>query len=137
MGFNFVDAETVDFDPQTYVRILIAIAKADPDNGPAEFTYVQRQAQRLGVDYQHVLDTTDKSFSIGKQNITRLTALEVLRSAIMLASLDRNFSLPERQRVYTYAEKLDVARKDVDQLELLIKEFRQLNDRWQQLVASH
>lgn len=136
MGFNFVDADTIDFDPQTYVRILIAIAKSDPENGPNEFAYVQRQARRLGVDYQHVLDTTDKTYSIKKHIVTRLTALEILKDAIMLASLDRNFSLPERQRIYTYAEKLDVARKDVDYLEMLVKEMRQLNDRWQQLVAS-
>jgi len=136
MGFNFVDADTIDFDPQTYVRILIAIAKSDPENGPNEFAYVQRQARRLGVDYQHVLDTTDKTYSINKHIVTRLTALEILKDAIMLASLDRNFSLPERQRIYTYAEKLDVARKDVDYLEMLVKEMRQLNDRWQQLVAS-
>jgi hypothetical protein len=60
----------------------------------------------------------------------------ILKDAIALASLDRNFSLPERGKVYAYAEKLDIARTDVDFLEKLMDEYRLLDDRWQQLVAG-
>jgi hypothetical protein len=62
--------------------------------------------------------------------------MAILADAIMLASLDGNFSLPEKQRVYTYAENLDIARKDVDILEQLIKDFLHLNDRWKKLTVS-
>ncbi len=136
MDLNFVDTDTIEFDPQTYIRILIAIAKADKDNGPPEYAYVRKQAQNFGLNYDYYLETTDKTFSIHKQKISRLTALVILKDAIMLASLDRNFSLPERQKIYGYAENLDIPRKDVDVLELLINEYYQVYDRWQQLVAA-
>ena len=124
MDLNFVDADTQDFDPRTYVRILVAIAKADKDNGPPEFEYVRRQADRLGLDSEHFFRNTDKSFLIDRQKINRLTALVILKDAIMLASLDGNLSLPERMKIYAYAEKLDIPRNDVDILEKLIAEYR-------------
>lgn len=135
MDLNFVDADTQDFDPRTYVRILVAIAKADKDNGPPEFEYVRQQADRLGLDSEHFFRSTDKSFLIERQKVSRLTALVILKDAIVLASLDDNLSLPERMKIYTYAEKLDISRNDVDLLENLIGEYRQLNHRWQQLVT--
>jgi hypothetical protein len=136
MDFSFIETDNNDFDAQTYVRMLIAIAKSDPENGPPEFAYVRRLASRLGIDFDQFMKTTDKSFSIDRHSISRLTALVIIKDAIMLASLDRNFSLPERQRVYSYAEKLDIPRKDVDVLETLIAEYRQLHKKWQQLVVS-
>ena len=137
MDVSAMDTDSEKFDAITYVRILVAIAKADPDNGPPEFAFVRRRAKRLGVDYDEILNSTDKSFSIEKQNLTRVTALMILRDTILLASLDRNISLPERQRIYTYAEKFDIARKDVDALEALLQEYRELNTRWKQLLAPH
>jgi len=135
MDPNFDDVRnSADFDSATYLKMLVAIAKADKDNGPHEYAYVKRQAERLGLDHDHYLQTTDKDYLIEKQNVSRLTALTILKDAIILASLDRNFSLPERQRIYSYAEKLDISRSDVDTLERLVDEFRRLEERWQQLV---
>ncbi len=136
MDLNFVDADTQDFDPRTYVRILVAIAKADKDNGPPEFEYVRRQAERLGLDSEHFFRNTDKSFLIERQKVGRLTAMVILKDAIVLASLDDNLSLPERMKIYTYAERLDISRSDVDTLEKLIAEYRQLDIRWQELVSG-
>ena len=136
MDLNFVNADTRDFDPRTYIKILIAIAKADRENGPPEFEYVRRQAERLGLDSEHFFRSTDKSFLLERQNVNRLTALVILKDAIMLASRDGNFSLPERMKIYTYAERLDIARNDVDALEKLIEEYRQLDRRWEKLVAD-
>jgi hypothetical protein len=136
MNLNFVDGNTQDFDPQTYLKILVAIAKADKENGSPEFNYVRQQAKRLGLDGEIFFRTTDKNFLITRQKVTRLTALMILKDAIVLASIDRNFSLPERGKVYTYAEKLDIARTDVDLLEKLVDKYRRLDDQWQQLVAG-
>lgn len=136
MNLNFVDENTRDFDPRTYLKILVAIAKSDKENGPPEFNYVRQQADRLGLDSEHYFNHTDKNYLIERQTVTRLTALAILKDAIALASLDRNFSLPERGKVYTYAEKLDIARTDVDLLEKLIKDYRQLDDQWRQLVGG-
>ena len=91
MDLDFVNTDTKDFDPRTYVRILIAIAKADRDNGPQEFKYVHRQASRLGFDSEHFFRNTDKNFAIEKQKVNRLTAMVILKDAIMLASMDGNF----------------------------------------------
>jgi len=136
MDFDFVNAETPDFDVQTYVRMLIAIAKADKDNGPPEYAYVRKKALALGVDYEDYLQTTDKDYQLDKKRASRLTALMIIKDAIILASLDRNISLPERQRIYAYAESLDVPRKDVDELEKLVQAYRLLNRQWQALVKS-
>lgn len=136
MDLNFVDADTQDFDPRTYVRILVAIAKADKGNGLPEFDYVRRQADRLGLESEHFFRNTDKSFLLERQKVNRLTALVILKDAIVLASLDGNFSLPERMKIYTYAERLDISRKDVDDLEKLIGQYRQLDRKWKQLVKG-
>jgi len=136
MDLNFVTADTRDFDSRTYISILVAIAKADKDNGPPEYDFVRRQAEYLGLDSDYFFLNIDQSFTIDRKNVSRLTALVILKDAILLASLDRNFSLPERMKVYTYAEKLDISRNDVDALVEMLEEYRDLDSRWQELVAA-
>jgi len=136
MSDRFVDTRSASFDRETYVRILIAIAKADRENGPREFEYVRKKAQKLGVDYDQVLDSTEKGFDIKKQAVSRATALAVLRDAITLASMDRNFSLPERERIYTFAAKIGISRRDLERLEEWLGEYRDLRTKWNGLVAG-
>ena len=136
MDFDFFNIDSSEFDIETYIRMLIAIAKADKDNGPAEFNYVRKKALALGVDYDLFLETTDKDYQLTKKRVSRLTAFMILTDAIVLASMDRNFSLPERQRVYAYAQNLDIPRKDVDELETIVQGFRRLNRQWQSLVKA-
>jgi hypothetical protein len=126
-----------DFDCDTYLKMLITIARADKDNGPAEYAYIRKQAIGMGVDYEQILRDTSNQFKIGTHTVSRLTALRVLKDAIMIASMDSNFSLPEKQKVYTYAEKLDIPRTDVDELEILVGQMRDLDKRWNELVAGH
>ena len=137
MELSFIAGNSTDFDPETYIKILIAIAKADKDNGPREFEYVRKRAQRLGADYDGFLASTDKTFDIKKQKVSRLTALVVLKDAITIASMDRNFSLPEREKVYTFAGKLDISRNDVDYLEEWVTAYRELGERWEGLVTGN
>lgn len=128
---------STDFDRETYLKMLVTIARADKDNGPAEYAYIRKQAIEMGVDYEQILRDTDNQFEIGAQKVSRLTALRFLKDSIMIASMDGNFSLPEKQKVYTYAEKLDIPRIDVDELEGLVAEMRALENRWNDLVADH
>jgi hypothetical protein len=137
MEFTFVNKDLTDFDSETYIKVLIAIAKADKDNGPPEFEYIRKQAQRLGVDYDQYLASTERAFEINKQRVSRITALLILKDAIMIASMDRNFSLPEREKVYTLAGKLDISRNDVEHLEDCLKEYRTLCEKWDGLVAGN
>ncbi len=131
------DKTTTTFDRETYVKILIAIARADKENGLSEYRYIRKQAIQLGVDYEQVLRNTDKNFEIGTQRVSRFTALRVLKDAIMIASMDENVTLPEKQKLYTYAEKLDIPRTDVDDLEVLVGQLKALDQRWRELVAGH
>ena len=124
------------FDRETYVKMLITIARADRDNGPREYAYIRKQAIRLGVDYEAALKETDRQVEIGNAKLSRLTALRVLKDAIIIASMDSNFTLPEKQKVYTYAEKLDIPRADVDALVTLVEEIHRLDQRWKDLVAG-
>ena len=137
MEIAFVDKVSTDFDSESYLKVLIAIAKSDKENGPPEFEYIRKKAQRLGVDYEQFLASTEKAFEINKQRVSRTTALLILKDAIMIASMDRNFSLPEREKVYTFAGKLDISRNDVDYLEDCIKEYRTLCEKWDGLVAGN
>jgi hypothetical protein len=130
------EKSSATFDRETYVKMLIAIARADRENGLPEYRFIRRQAIQLGVDYERVLKNTDKHFEIGTQKVSRLTALRVLKDAIMIASMDSNFTLPEKQKVYTYAEKLDIPRTDVDALEVLVADLKALDQRWKELVAG-
>jgi hypothetical protein len=91
----------------------------------------------MGVNYENILHSTNKDFNIGTHKVSRLTALRVLKDAIVIASMDGNFSLPEKQKVYTYAEKLDIPRTDVDELEVLVGDLKALDQRWKDLVAGH
>ena len=136
VDFNFVDANTPDFDPCTYIQILLAIAKADKENGPSEYAFVRRQARQLGIDYDYYHKVTDKDFLLAPQKVSRLTALMVLKDAIALASLDGNFSLPEKQRIFGYAEKLDATRNDVEALASLVSAYYGLIDQWRKLVRA-
>ncbi len=131
------EKSTAVFDRETYVKMLITIARADRQNGPQEYRFIRKQAIQLGVDYERVLRDTDKNFAIGNQKVSRFTALRVLKDAIMIASMDGNFTLPEKQTLYTYAEKLDIPRTDVDELETLVGQLRALDKCWKDLVAGH
>lgn len=131
------DKNTAEFDRETYVKMLISIARADKENGLPEYRFIRKQAIQLGVDYEQVLRDTDKDFEIGIHKVSRLTALRVLKDAIMIASMDGNFTLPEKHKLYTYAEKLDIPRTDVDEVETLVGQLKALDQRWKELVAGH
>ena len=131
------DRRTNVFDRETYVKMLISIARADKDNSLPEYRFIRKQAIQLGVNYEQILKDTDRDFEIGTHQVSRMTALRVLKDAIMIASMDGNFSLPEKQKLYTYAEKLDIPRTDVDDLETLVGQLKALDQRWKELVAGH
>jgi stress response protein YsnF len=131
------EKNSASFDRETYVKMLITIARADKENGPPEYRFIRRQAIQMGVNYEKVLRETDPDFDIGTHKVSRLTAMRVLKDAIMIASMDGNFTLPEKQKIYTYAERLDIPRTDVDTLEVLVGELKALDERWKELVAGH
>ena len=51
------DRQTDDaaFDRKTYVKMLIAVARADRENGLPEYRFVRKQARQLGVDFEKIL----------------------------------------------------------------------------------
>ena len=134
MDIDYVDANTNDFDSRLYLKILVAIAKSDPDNGEPEYNYVRRQAIKLGLDLDEYWEATEKSFLAGKVKVSRLTALVIIKDAIVLATLDGNFSLGEKERVYAFAQSFDIPRTDVDKIENLLGAFEGLKTKWEALV---
>jgi hypothetical protein len=136
MEIRFGDPQRSEFDPELYIKILIAIAKADPSNGKPEFAFIGRQARALGVDFGRWLKQIDKGFAIETTKVSRVTAMAILRDCIHLASMDRNFTLAEKERVYTYAAKLDIARSDLDRLEHWLSACRELENQWNGLIRD-
>jgi hypothetical protein len=125
-----------DFDPEIYIRILIATCKSDRSNGEPEMRFVRARAQQLGLDFDQYWESTDKAYSMNHRKVSRRTALNILKDSVMLATLDRNYTLQEKERVYTYAEKLDLPRSDVDALHEWIEAYHRLKADWQDLVAG-
>jgi hypothetical protein len=136
MEMSFTDLNNEDFDPELYIKMLVAVAKADRNNGPKEFKYVENQANRSGIDFARVWDTTDKTFSISGKDVSRLTAMVIIKDCILLASMDKNFSLAEREKVYTYAAKLDIARSDVDYIIEWLGDYNILEKKWNRLISG-
>ena len=136
MEIKYFDTDDNTFDPQIYIKILVAIAKADKNNGPREFKFVKTLADRLSIDITEMWETTEKTFSISKLDISRATALAVLRDGITLASLDRDFSLGEKEKVFSYAEKMDIPRTDVEYIEKWLSDFRVSMENWDKLVRG-
>lgn len=137
MEISFVAAPTDDFDPETYLRLLVAVCKSDPDNGPPEYRYVAEMARRLGRDVVPLWNDTPKSYRIDdRPRVSRLTALLVVKDAIMLATLDGNFSLGEKERVYTWAERLDLPRSAVARVEAWVDAYHRLRAEWEEIVAA-
>ena len=134
MDINYVDANTFDFDSRLYLKILVAIAKSDPENGEPEFNYVKRQAVRLGLDIDEYWDSTDKAFLAGRIKVSRLTALVIIKDSLVLATLDGSFSLGEKERIYSYAGSFDIPRTDVDRVESWLNESETLKKKWEELV---
>ena len=136
MDIDFVNVDTPDFDPEKYIKILIAVVKSDRFNGKPEAEYVRTLASRLKVDFVSLWNETDKDMSMSNIKASRLTAMVILKDCIELASIDGNFSLSEKELVYTYATKLDIPRSDVIQLEEWMEEYKGLERKWNELVAG-
>jgi hypothetical protein len=136
MNICFNHGNAPDFDPLMYVRILVAITKADPSNSKPEMEYVRQQAAGLPVDFDQVWAGTDRTFEIDQVRVSRHTALTLLKDCIALASLDGHFSLTEKERVYVYAEKLNIPRRDIQVLEAWVNDSRSLQARWEKLVSG-
>ncbi len=134
MNIEFVDQNRKDFDPELYIRILISILKADRENGIVEFDFVKRRADYLSLDMSEFWDTTEKNFSVASMAISRFTALSIIKDCVFLASLDGSYSLGEKEKVYSYAEKMDITRTDVDKLEEFVNNYKQLHAKWELLV---
>ena len=136
MDINFASVHARDFDPHVYLKLLVSVAKADRTNGQPEIDYIKRQAGRLPVDFQSVWASTDKAFEIGATKVSRFTAMAVLKDCIALASLDGNFSLDEKEKIYLLAERLNIPLSDVKALEKWHEECVLLEDKWNRLVRG-
>lgn len=136
MDITFTDNAPNELEPELYIRILIAVTKADRNNAEPEINHVREQARLLGVNFAQLWQETDKTFDIGKQPASRTTAMLALKDCITIASMDGNFTLAEKERVYNYASKLDIPRRDVDLLEEWLDEYRALKRKWKRLIKG-
>ena len=134
MEISFVNENQNDLDAQGYIRLLVAVAKSDPANGPPEYEYVKKQANSLGVDIVPIWNDTSKHYLLSAIAVSRRVALVIIKDCIMLASLDGNFSIGERERVYRFAERLDVTRADVDAVTAWLEDYDKLRRRWTALT---
>ncbi len=136
MYISFTSTPGDDFDADAYLRLLIAVAKSDPDNAAPEYDYVKRQADALGLDIVAFWNSTSRHYLLDRVSVSRLTALLIIKDCIMLASLDGHFSLGEKERVFTYAERLDLPRADVEAVSQWLKRYTELVADWNRLVMQ-
>ncbi|MFH1982306.1 MAG: hypothetical protein ABIL58_10695 [Pseudomonadota bacterium] len=134
MEICFVNEDQDDLDAERYIRLLVAVTKSDPDNGPPEYQYVKKQANSLGIDIVPLWNDTSKHYLLEPIQVSRRVALVIIKDCIMLASLDGNFSLGEKEKVYRFAERLDVPRVDVDAVVSWLEDYERLQRRWHALT---
>ena len=132
-----IETDSPDFDPQRYIKILIAVVKADRFNGSSETAYVKNLANRLNLDFVTLWNETDRDMPLDQVKVSRVTALSILKECIKLASLDGNFTLSEKELVYSYAAKLDIPLSEVKLLEKWLEEFNKLAEKWDELIAGY
>ena len=130
MEISFVYEAQDDLDAERYIQLLVAVAKSDPDNGEPEYQYVKTQANSLGVDIVALWNDTPKQYLLSPIQVSRRLAMVIIKDCIMLASLDGNFSLGEKEKVYRFAERLDVTRGDVDAVVAWLEDYDRLRRRW-------
>lgn len=136
MEISFVNETQDDLDAESYIRLLVAVAKSDPANGPPEYQYVKRQANSLGIDIIPLWNDTSRHYLLSPIQTSRRVALVIIKDCIMLASLDGHFSMGERERVYRFAERLDVTRADVDAVMSWLCDYEQLRRQWLALTEQ-
>ncbi len=134
MEISFVQENQGDLDIEQYIRLLVSVAKSDPKNGPPEYEYVKRQANALGIDIVSLWNDTPKHYLLSPIRVSRNVALVIIKDCIMLASMDGNFSIGEKEKVYRFAERLDVTRTDVDAVVTWLGDYDRLWRRWNALI---
>jgi len=134
MEISFVHENQGDLDAEQYLRLLVSVAKSDPDNGPPEYEYVKRQANALGLDIVSLWNDTPKHYLLSPIRVSRSVALIIIKDCIMLASMDGNFSIGEKEKVYRFAERLDVTRTDVDAVVTWLGDYDRLRRQWNALA---
>jgi hypothetical protein len=50
--------------------------------------------------------------------------------------MDKNFSIGEREKVYTFAAKLDIPRSDVDYIVEWLDDYNVLEKKWDRLISG-
>jgi len=123
-------------DAETYLRVLIAVAKADRSNGAQEEEYIGTRARRLGIELQPLWRSTEKEFTADLPRVSRQTALVLIKDCINLASLDRNYTLFEKSKIYELAERLGIPRSDVERVREWVEANHQLLLKWEQIVQE-
>jgi hypothetical protein len=123
-------------DGEQYLRILISVAKSDPENGPKELAFIKHRAVQLGLDAQSLWASTDRHFSIPPRQVSRRTALVAIKDCIHMASLNHDFALFEKSKIYELAEKIGIPRSDVERVRQWVESLLRLHAEWDQIVSE-
>lgn len=123
-------------DAESYLRILISVAKSDPKNGPQELAFIKHRADQLGLDGQSLWADTDPHFTIEPKQISRHTALMAIKDCIHLASIDHDYALFEKAKIYELAETMGVPRRDLERIRQWVKQLLRLHAEWDQIVSQ-
>ncbi|MED5369542.1 MAG: hypothetical protein VX899_00885 [Myxococcota bacterium] len=124
-----------DFDPHTYLRLLVAQALVDGMTAE-ERDYILLRGALLDVDATELLERPLQTLPPVDPGLSETTRRVILRDCIVLACIDGDFSEAERERVHRLAEWLSVPVESVDRIEDWLHRYWDLMEEAEALLAG-
>jgi tellurite resistance protein len=116
---------TRDLDPQAFLAVLSAVARADGHVGDRERDFVKREAGLLGVDVSTVWERDEPLAQVLAETgrMSMRTREAVVRDAVLLAFIDGHYSDKERATISELATRLELDPSVVERTEKALREY--------------
>lgn len=136
---------TIDMDirrevnVEYYLKVLASLAHHDDGRvDDLERRFIQIQAELLGVDVEPYFASAWDWDELGQQavQISRKTALWIVRDGIALGYINGELSREQRQSLYSLAGRLGLTSADVDAVESWLRDYWALLERGNRLLQG-
>lgn len=124
-----------DFDPRTYLRLLVAQSHLDGLK-PEERNYIQARATVLGLDPEGLLAEPLTELPPVPETVSETTRRVIVRDCILLGCIDGDYSEMERAHVHRVAKWLSVDLDAVDRIEDWLRRYWDLMEESEALLSG-
>ena len=123
-------------DSDCYLRAIISVAMADKKIHEKEKDFINMQAQLLSINPEPYWESKENDLSfLDNIELSKLCRMAIIRDSIVLANIDAEFDDSERKKIHKIAEKLQINKSDVDNIENWLKELWSVIEKGNKLFA--